>query len=72
MPSSEREIFLKTRLGVLLKPIIEHLPDDCTPAALVLFQEHIRSDAAATITYFAQRRTVCLRPGYTQAKAGHG
>ena len=33
----------------------DHLPDECIPAALVLFQEKIRSDAAETITYFAQQ-----------------
>jgi cation-transporting ATPase E len=33
----------------------DHLPDECIPAALVLFQEKIRSDAAETLTYFAQQ-----------------
>src|SRR6516165_4175911 len=33
----------------------DHLPDDCIPAALVLFQENIRSDAAETINYFAEQ-----------------
>ena len=33
----------------------DHLPNDCIPAALVLFQENIRSDAAETMTYFAKQ-----------------
>jgi cation-transporting ATPase E len=33
----------------------DHLPNDCIPAALVLFQENIRSDAAETITYFTKQ-----------------
>jgi cation-transporting ATPase E len=48
-----RRVLLLGRSGDGLRD--ESLPADLVPAALVLFEEHIRSDAADTLRYFAQQ-----------------